>query len=377
MFSSEHQSARRIIIFAGTILAIAVLQGFPRTASAQDEASIEVLVVGDSHISGQGLRQENKFYFLVTEWLKDDIVELGAKVDLKVKAHAGSRLNLHPDELEAMRKSGEDVDRFHFQEANLSSPSIRTQIDVARAEYKDPYSVDLVMLSGCITDVLVAYIVNPFYPEKKLRHRVDRFCGESMAGLLEHTANAFPNAHIVVVGYFPIASSNSDIKTMVRYFAKTVSFPQKLQFIFTNPVSRQPLRLLRNKIADRSRIWLTGSNRAIRKAVKRVNDRIGRPRILFVESPIDEDSSYATKKPLLWEIGKDHLPNDETYNERKVGCAKVFGEMKYKHYGRLSTRMCELSSVAHPNIEGSKAYAEAIINALKATAIASQTTRQN
>lgn len=66
------------------------------------------------------------------------------------------------------------------------------------------------------------------------------------------------------------------------------------------------------------------------------------------------------KSSYLWEIGKNHRPNDDTYAERKVGCARVFSEMKYQHYGRLSRKMCELSSVAHPNVDGSRAYAEAI-----------------
>ena len=39
----------------------------------------------------------------------------------------------------------------------------------------------LLALSACVTDVLVADIVNPFYPERKLRDRIRRFCGTSMA----------------------------------------------------------------------------------------------------------------------------------------------------------------------------------------------------
>jgi hypothetical protein len=105
----------------------------------------------------------------------------------------------------------------------------------------------------------------------------------------------------------------------------------------------------------------------MREAIAKINARLDKPKILFVESPITAESSYATKNPLIWEIGKNHIPNDETYGERKTGCAKVFAEMKYKHYGRLSTRMCELSSVAHPNVEGSKAFAEAIKDKLKST----------
>ncbi len=344
------------------VIAILLLSG-----SGIAQKPFEILVVGDSHISGQGLKNENKFYSLVRDWIQTDLFGDSRKVNLKVKSHAGSRINLHPEEVADMKKAGDDIHKFHYDEANISSPDITTQLKVARGEYEDPRSIDIIMLSGCITDVLVADIINPFYPEKKLRQRIRRFCGQSMAGLLEHAIALFPNARIVVIGYFPIASSKSDVKTMARYFLKIIGFPPNLQFFFTNPLSRQFLKILRNRIAKRSRIWLEESNREMRKAVAKLNAGGDRGGAIFVESPIEEDRSYATKDPLLWEIGKDHLPNDETFAERQTGCAKAFTEMKYQHYGRLSRRMCELSSVAHPNVLGSRAYAEAIKAALKAS----------
>ena len=238
------------------------------------------------------------------------------------------------------------------------------QIDVAKTEYADPASVDLVMLSGCITDVLVADIVNPFYPKKKLRKRIEKFCGRSMKDLIAHTAASFPNAAIVVVGYFPIASEQSDMKTMLRYFLNIISVPPSLQFFFTNPASRFLLSGLRKKIAARCRFWVKESDLAIQNAISDAYRKYPDRKILFVASPFDEELSYGTRSSHLWEIGKDHRPNDDTYAERKIGCAKVFSEMKYQHYGRLSRKMCELSSVAHPNIAGSRAYAEAIKSSL-------------
>lgn len=361
-FLPVHFNSLRSLVV--TVLAGLVVSLSPDVAIAQNLPPFEMLVVGDSHISGQGLRQENKFYFLVKEWLQSEVFRTSRKVNLKVKAHGGSRITLHPGELAAMQKSGDDVNKFHYAEANISSPSIMTQIDVARKEYDTGEMVNLVMLSGCITDVLVSDLINPFYPEKKMRERVKRFCGESMSGLLEHATKTFPNAYVVVVGYFPIASSESDVTTMARYFLRIVSFPPKLQFIFTNPFGKLFLRILRGKIAKRSRIWVRESNREMQQAIAKINGR-ERPKVFFVESPIMEEHSYATKKSLLWEIGKNHAPDDETYADRLAGCAKVFGEMKYKHYGRLSRRMCEISSVAHPNVAGSKAYADAIKKSLE------------
>lgn len=334
------------------------------SAVAQDRDPFDILVVGDSHISGQGLKRENRSYFLVKQWLDGEVFRGAVNVRLKVKAHAGSRLTLHPDEQKALAKAGDDVNRYHYEEANISTPSIRAQLEHARAEYEDPRSVRLVMLSGCITDVLVADIVNPFYPVKKLRERIGRFCRDSMADVLRYASELFPGAQIVAVGYFPIASTESDITTVLRYFLTVISLPRWLAPVFTNAVSRRLFKPLRNRIAARSRIWLEDSNKAIRAAVERVNSAYSHERVLFVESPIHAEQSYATRQSLFWEIGKDHLPNDETYRERKTNCARVFKELKYHHYGRLSTKMCELSSVAHLNVEGARVYAEAIKTAI-------------
>ena len=332
----------------------------PPAATGQERSSFDMLIVGDSHISGQGLREKDKFYSLVKDWLEDEVFLNTRSVNLKVKAHAGSRIFMHPEELAAMQKTGDDINKFHYAEANISTPTISAQIDLARAEYADPSSVDLVMLSGCITDVLVADIVNPFYPKSKLRKRIKRFCGESMRDLIAHTAASFPNAAIVIVGYFPIVSDKSDMKVMLRYFLNIISFPPKLHFFFTNPGSQLLFKGLQKRIAKRSKLWVDESNSAISMAVADFNrERPGRT-VLFIEAPFSEDLSYGMENSYLWEIGKDHRPNDDTYADRKVGCAKTFSEMKYQHYGRLSRKMCELSSVAHPNVQGSQAYADAI-----------------
>jgi hypothetical protein len=335
------------------------------SAAGQDAREFNMLVVGDSHIAGQGLRDQNKFYNLVRDWLASPASGLGRNVNLKVKAHGGSRLDLHADELAKMQKAGDDITKYHYWEANISQPSIRMQIDDARREYTSGDDVDLVMMSGCITDVLVGNIINPFVSEKHLRSDIARYCGEWMQKTLEHIAATFPRAEIVVVGYFPIAAKKADLKKIIPYFLRIISFPRCLQCLFTNPVTRQAFKPLRNKIGKRSAIWLADSNAAITAAVERVNGKLGRPRVHFVRSPITADRAYGGKDPLLWEVGRDQRPNDETYEVRRVECKKVFDDLKYQHCGRLSTRMCELSSVAHPNVAGARLFADAITNTLK------------
>ena len=327
----------------------------------------EMLVVGDSHMSGQGLREENKFYYLIKEWLRAEAFGAEREVRMKVKAHSGARIELHLGELHQMQKAGDDIFKPHHPEANLSQPSIRSQIEAARREYSDPSQVDLVMLSGGITDVLVANTINPFLDEKKLRLLIRQYCNDGMHSLLRDTAAIFPNAKIIVVGYFPIVSTASDMNKVSRYLLKAVKFPHPLGAAFTNGASKQLMKVLRKKMAERSRLWVAESNRAFSDAIVRANANLETSRIFFVESPITEDRCFGTERSLLWETDKDNLPADERYAERKQMCPEVFSELKHHHYGKMSVRMCELAAIGHPNAEGARMTAEAIKDRLKLT----------
>jgi hypothetical protein len=331
------------------------------------DGPFEMLVVGDSHMSGQGLREENKFYFLIKEWLRTNAFGSEREVRLKVKAHSGARIELHADELSKMQAAGDDIFKAHHQEANLSQPSIRSQIDAARREYSDTSAVDLVMLSGGITDVLVANTINPFFPAEKLRLLIRQYCNDGMHSLLKHAAAIFPNAKIVVVGYFPIVSTGSDVNKVSRYLLKAVKFPHPLHVAITNGASKQFMKVLRKKMAERSRLWVTESNRAYTDAVARVNADMEESRVIFVESPISEARCFGTERPMLWDTDKDNLPADERYIERKKMCSEVFSELKHHHYGKMSVRMCELAAIGHPNVEGARATAEAIKEKLRST----------
>ncbi len=54
------------------------------------------------------------------------------------------------------------------------------------------------------------------------------------------------------------------------------------------------------------------------------------------------------------------MPADEMYAIRKTECPRAFSEIKTRHYGQITLRMCELAAIGHPNLEGSRAYFEAI-----------------
>lgn len=360
---SRRRFLRQLSASAGLLLLSR--NSFPFDFSRSEKDIFEMLVVGDSFIWGQGLRERDKFYYLVREWLEKEIFDGKSKVKLKVKAHSGAQIYIHDDQLAQIKKCGEDIERFHYPEADLSFPSTAFQIETAYKEYENPENVKLVMLSGGITDLVVANTVNPFLRESKMRKMIHEFLHAAMTKLLDRTTEVFPNAYVVVLGYFPIVSTKSDVKMLTKYLMKIVKFPHFLQFLLTNDFSRQFMKIVRKATAERSRIWVSESNKELRDAVKTINEKCGFSRAIFVESPITEETCFATKNPMLWGMDKDNKPEDFIYAERKIECPKVFKIIKYKPFSIFSTRLCEIASVAHPNVAGSIAYAEAIKAKLK------------
>lgn len=360
--------SRRDFIKQLGAFAVAALAGqgaFARTFFSENVGAFDFLVVGDSLIWGQGLQEEHKFYQLTKEWLETDIFKNSRPVNLKVKAHSGASLNLRQDEIDALLKAEIGEDKTYHPEVNLSFPSVRSQIDAAVKEYDAPESVNLIMLTGGITDIRLSVILNPLESNDELKQNIVRHCNEEMSGLLEYAADKFPNALIAVVGYYPFLSPHTPAKKIFNGVLEIYNFPRALKFLINNPLNRRTLRYYRKKMIKRSQIWAEDSTREFKKAIEKVNAGFEIPRAIFIESPIKEENSIGAKKSLLYEIEKRGKVADSLAAERKTICRETLDGLREATGLKLRTRTCELATVGHPNIEGSRAYAEAIRNALK------------
>jgi hypothetical protein len=320
----------------------------------------DFLVVGDSLVWGQGLREEHKFYHLTGEWLQTEVFKNERRINLKVKAHSGASINLKQYETDALQAAEIGEDEFFHREINLSFPSIRAQIDVARKEYENPQSVRLIMLTGGITDIRLSVILNPFKDNDELKRAVAEHCSEKMFELLRHAAAEFPNAQIVVVGYYPFLSKYTPSSKIFNNLLEIYDVPQPLKSLINNPLNRRLLKRYRKKIIERSSIWAENSGVEFKKAVDRLNAKFESQRAVFVASPIKAENSIGTKKTLLFEVGKKGKAEDALAAERMSVCGKTIDELKRLTDLKLRARTCELATIGHPNVEGSKAIAEAI-----------------
>ena len=162
---------------------------FSLPALADNSKDFEILIVGDSIVTGQGLKEEDKFYTLTKNWLQGEVFDEKRKVNLQNYSHSGARLFLAEHEKKALQNAEREVDEFHFSELNISFPSMKTQIDVAARNYqKEGKSVDdvnLIMLSGGLTNLSTSYILNGYKKNKTLRQRIDKSCNHQMYKFLQ------------------------------------------------------------------------------------------------------------------------------------------------------------------------------------------------
>ncbi len=364
IYHSKRRELRKTLAAA----LISTLAACPAPIFGQSAKPFEFLVVGDSLIWGQGLEQKDKIFTHVANWLRDGGLGTARKVETKVKAHSGSTLKFHADEAEAYRKAGRDETFYYKPEVNVSFPSTWKQLEVASSEYKaaGKTGADLILLSGCITDITVAKVLDPKGKDDLLGQWTKKYCHDDMLELLEHAARLHPEAVIAVVGYFPMISPNSNGTRLFNSWLEARGTSRPAKWMMNNPLMRKLyFQKVGNKAIARSRLWLEESNKSLQAAVDDFNKKAGSTRSVFVRSPLTEENSVEAPNTLLFRMGKRAIPEDPVFLERKADCDAALPELKRSTGLIYSVRFCEVAGVGHPNPAGARAYSDAVISTLR------------
>ena len=295
----------------------------------------DLVVLGDSVMWGQGLRDEHKSATIVAKGLNAKPV---------IIAHSGAVIG---------RAAHCALTPFPG-EMPESCPSILQQIG---AYTGDPGAAPIVLLNGGINDIDIRTILNPFTDPGDLSSDIRKYCHQDMVFLLTQVKLRFSNANtkIVVASYFPIITAASDfdfVPPLMEFLGAPL--PRFIEFdLFDvgNPIV--------DKIIDLSAQFWHESAAALAKAVSDVNIGTG-PRCFFANVPFTEDNAVFAPEAWLFGVGPapDFAAEDEVRESRRSQCDITF---KNDFFGR---EQCYRASAGHPNVTGAQQFAQAVLNAV-------------
>lgn len=289
-----------------------------------------LLVLGDSVVWGQGLAYEHKTASILAR-------HLGAEMNMM--AHSGAKIGIRDSYTVTMPS----------REVPCFFPTILQQLQGFNG---DPSSVKWVLMNGGINDVEVQRVFNPMIPQFELELHTRNYCGRDVLTILQQMTHKFPNALVLVLGYYPALSHLSRAEGVESLY----SLVHGVKFA---PLS--DAHLFRAELVEHClRFWKLSTG-LFRSSVEHVNREAGSKRTIFVDSGLEEVNSAYAPHSMLWELDlsdPDRAP-DEVVHERLVACELVGA-------AELQKKQCLLSAVGHPNVTGAARMAERCVLALKA-----------
>jgi hypothetical protein len=253
-----------------------------------------------------------------------------------MEAHSGSRIGINED------CDGATDD----EEVPFACPTTLQQV---RNYSGNPASAGLVLVNGGINDVSVQAIINPFTTVDALKRSVRKYCRREMASLLLELLTKFPDpgVRIILTSYFPIFSPASDFGKIRGYLmGNLIRVPQGANL-------RAQRDLIMNRVVENAQVFWRESTAQLRLAIRDV----GSSRIRFAEVPFGDDNAMFADNPWLFEVhlkSGQLVPEDPLAERRRRACNRF-------HRNPLDRATCYIASTGHPNLVGSKKFAETIL----------------
>ena len=297
------------------------------------------VILGDSIMWGQGLNTPGKFSSIVGMSLMGMIG--GHPVNSIDKAHSGARIGTYSDDSDrpanATMVGGEVPEDY---------PTVLNQAMTLVPRQVDPATVDLILMDGCANDVGVLTVIAPTTTDDSIISSANQYCGLQMEQNLEKIHGLYKNAKIIVTGYFPIVSPQSDLTSIIALL------------VALNPAIGIAGGIdVRSKAIDHSTVFFAKSTSSLTSAIATANSRIGANVIKYVAPTFDASNSYAAPNTFLWLVpAPPTFPTqfDQVFWQRQVTCRQML----------VMPVSCPPASGGHPNALGALAYANAIIPAL-------------
>jgi lysophospholipase L1-like esterase len=331
----------------------------------------QMLVIGDSIMWGQGLRDDEKISSRVKCWLQE-------KTDREVKLH----MEAHSGAIVSGSAAAQPAFTSLDGEVNMTSPTINDQLDHAVQFYKQSQtSPALILMNGCINDVGVKNLLAASTPLEDVRTQARLNCGEKMHLLLRRVRDSFPQAQVIVTGYYPIVSVQTADNAFLRLLVKKLNNQRREARQMTDKEMRARLVAISDE-------WYKASTASLVDAVTKINGAdSGSAKVQFAEIQFGPEHLFAAPETLLWTFlfastkasgfakvvivlsfgTAAYKANDHVRESRIKSCKETFEKPK----GIKETKkekedredlflICRYASLGHPNNVGSLIYTEAI-----------------
>lgn len=331
---------------------------------------LNLLVLGDSILWGQGLINKHKTWYLVKTFLSQNT---GRDVLEHIEAHSGALIE---------SGSEDDAPSPVDGEIDVGEPTVSDQVNRALRHYVDGSKVDLVLVSGCVNEVGTKNLLNAAAGTEVITRVTEEKCGPPLERLLHKITSSFPNADVILTGYYPLFSEKTKndffMKALARRFLKGRADAHNLR-------SKEMLE----RLVANSRVWYQTSNRTIAGVAAKINAELQsdgpRQTVSFAEIDFLPEYSFGAPETRLWgfnespvrrlavisTFGKVRLEtNDERRRERIGSCNQFFKEKanetaEQKRERESRRLLCHFAALGHPNRKGAALYADAITNRLK------------
>jgi hypothetical protein len=384
---------RRIVRGVNMAVALAAFNG---ATVATPIANPVMISAGDSLMWGQGLLPQNRFREIVRLRLQ---AALGTPVTELSLARSGARCTPTPIPASSsalndgvvlgplLDSTSPSVPPLYSagaftREIPSGIPTTIAQLEAALgifsdpANASDPGAVRLILLDGGINDTGIRNIISPaaaveesgplasweswiFAAAVRVR--------DKMIETLRFALSEFPNADIVVNGYFPIFSMHSAAALLRIQALAAVHFIPGLSVLAPPTIAAA---------AEASRAWQVGSNHRLRQAIATVRAEFPGRNVFFARSGIEGPHCLFAPLTLLWDydgipdvaptnaldvamILAAITPHDEVAVQRRAAVTAA----GFTDPVAVGTSI--MASVGHPNVAGARDYAASIIDALE------------
>ncbi|HVH72820.1 MAG TPA: hypothetical protein VNB49_17160, partial [Candidatus Dormibacteraeota bacterium] len=324
-----------------------------------------IVTLGDSIMWGQGLPDGQKFRDDVAGWFQAQFGASRQVIQIPTKSHSGAIIAVDRDRESSF--PGEVPDDY---------PSITLQVTLTvrdlRQRGTDPTAVDLVLVDGGINNVSVLEILKPNHSTGTIEAFTNAAM-DKMAVLLQDVLRCFPSAGVVVTGYYPIVTSDTELPALTALFGV---FGAELGGPIGVVGAAAVAEASKHQMIRNSAAFADTARKRLVEMVKQLNPPPPEPaRIVLAWPNFQSDNAYGAAHTFLWTVtdfvGPEAegraggsppppgTPNRVAWN-RARDCAAV---------GRGADPKCLDASMGHPNLAGAGAYTTAIVDAIRGSSL--------